>query len=201
LRRALETLASGGVVAAATESFFGLLCDIGDAGAVERLLSLKPRGSDKGIPVLLPALDHWGALTAELDAEALRVGSAFWPGPLSIALPARPEVDRRLCLDGRLAVRVPGPSVAAELVTALGRPLSATSANPSGMAPATTSEVVERLFLPRPWLHVEPGNAPGGAPSTVLVREGAGWRIARQGAVAAAELRCQLGRALDGPNS
>src|SRR5882672_2384327 len=137
LRAALAQLARGGVVAAATESYFGLLADIGNPNAVEALLALKPRGADKGVPTILPGREAWPALVAGGIPElAAAFAGALWPGGLSIALPAPDTVSSRVALDGTLAVRVPGASPAAELVQRFGRPLSATSANLPGAPPA-----------------------------------------------------------------
>jgi L-threonylcarbamoyladenylate synthase len=89
-------------------------------------------------------------------------------------------------LDGRVAVRVPGASPAAELVRAFGRPLTATSANLPGEPPATTALAVERAFgeaLRAGALTVWRDEAPGGLPSTLVVVEGNRARIARDGAV------------------
>src|SRR5450432_4124674 len=140
LAAALEQLAAGKVVAAATESFFGLLADIGNPRAVEALFALKPRGADKGVPTLLPSPAAWSALVeGDIPDLARAFAIAFWPGPLSIALPASPRVSPRVAEGGTLAVRLPGASVAAELATRFARPLSATSANLPGAPPATES--------------------------------------------------------------
>jgi tRNA A37 threonylcarbamoyladenosine synthetase subunit TsaC/SUA5/YrdC len=117
---------------------------------------------------------------------ASALADAFWPGGLSVALPAAPALDRRLLLDGRVAVRVPGPSPAAELARAFGRPLTATSANLPGEPPATTALAVERVFaaaLRDGTLTVWRDKASGGLPSTMVVVEGNRARIVREGAV------------------
>ena len=179
-------LERSGVVAIATESFFGLLADAGRPDAVERLSSLKPRGADKGMPLVLPDRAAWKALVVEIPRAASVLADAFWPGGLSIALPAARTLDRRLLLDGRVAVRVPGPSPAAELVRAFGRPLTATSANLPGEPPATTALAVERVFAEAARdgvLTVWRDEAPGGLPSTMVVVDGNHARIAREGAV------------------
>jgi L-threonylcarbamoyladenylate synthase len=179
-------LERGGVVAIATESFFGLLADAGRPDAVERLTSLKPRGADKGMPLVLPDRAAWKALVVEIPRSASALADAFWPGGLSIALPAAQALDRRLLLDERVAVRVPGASPAAELVRAFGRPLTATSANLPGEPPATTALAVERAFAEAVRggvLTVWRDEAPGGFPSTMVVVDGNRARIAREGAV------------------
>src|SRR5262245_19477563 len=127
----IERLEAGAVVAAATESFFGLLADATNAVAISALARLKPR-PDKGVPILLPNREAWRGLVVAIPPLAERLADRFWPGRLSIGLVARPEIDARLVLDGTIAVRLPGPSPAAELCARFGRPLTATSANLPG---------------------------------------------------------------------
>jgi len=187
IEAALAQLAAGKVVAAATESYFGLLADIDNPSAVEALFALKPRGADKGVPIILPSRAAWPALAAgEIPALAQAFADACWPGGLSIALPAAPNVPARVALDGSLAVRLPGASAAAEVARRFGRPLSATSANLPGAPPATRSTEVEAAFseaVARGVLFVLAGESPGGAPSTVARVSEVDYAVARVGAV------------------
>lgn len=200
----LDLLTRGGVAALPTESFFGLLADAGRPDAIERLLSLKPRGADKGMPLVLSSRDDWSALVTDVPNGAAALADAFWPGGLSIALRAAPSVDPRLLLDGRIAVRLPGASATRDLVAVYGRPLTATSANLPGEPPATTPRAVELSFpraLENGSLAVWSDVSPGGLPSTMVVfDEGRAW-IARDGAVARERVVEVLGKAgvsLDG---
>ena len=187
LEAALGQLAAGRVVAVATESYFGLLADIGNPLALDALFDLKPRGADKGVPVILPTHAAWRPLLAAAPpslAEAF--AAACWPGGLSIALTAAPTVSSRVALGGTLAVRLPGASRAAELVRRFGRPLSATSANLPGAPPAVYSREVETSFaqaIAKGVLLVLHGESPGGAPSTVVSVSEAEYAVARVGAV------------------
>jgi len=180
-------LEQGGVVAAATESFFGLLADIGQASAVEQLFGLKPRGADKGVPILLPSQTAWPELVAgPIPGLARAFADARWPGGLSIALPAAPWIEARVAREGTIAVRLPGESPAAEIARRVGRPLSATSANLPGQPPATRSSEVEAVFadaLTEGRLLVLRGDSPGGAPSTVVSVSGNEYRVDRAAAV------------------
>jgi len=189
LDAALAQLREGRVVAIATESYFGLLADAGSGAALSCLFSLKPRGADKGVPLLLPDVSSWARLVAAIPPTAERLAERFWPGALSIALPARADVDARVALGRSVAVRIPGPSPALDLVRAFGRPLTATSANLPGEPPARSDAAVKSAFgaaIADGRLLVVPGSAPGGKPSTIAVLDGAGLRIAREGAVPAA---------------
>ena len=167
----VAALERGLVVAIATESSFGLFADATRPDALDTLLRVKPRGAEKGIPVVLPDAASWQVLVPEVPRAAQALADAFWPGALSIALPARPGVDARLTLDGSVAVRVPGASPAAELAKFFGKPLTATSANPPGEPAALISEEVERSLaqpIAAGLLVVVPGVSPGGLPSTLL---------------------------------
>lgn len=186
----LAMLREGKVVAAATETFFGLLADASRPDAVDCLLSLKPRGADQGIPLLIPSLGAWEELVPVIPPLALTLAREFWPGPLTIATRADQKVDPRLILDGKIAVRLPGPSAAAEIVRWFNRPLTATSANLPGEPPAVRSaQVLTSFAMLGARLHVVPGEAPGGSPSTVVAVDGETVRTVRQGAIAAERVR------------
>jgi len=182
----VAALERGLVVAIATESSFGLFADATRPDALDTLLRVKPRGAEKGIPVVLPDAESWQLLVPEVPRAARSLSAVFWPGALSIALPARPGVDARLTLEGSVAVRVPGASPAAELARLFQRPLTATSANPPGEPPALISEEVERSLSPAleaGLLVVAPGVSPGGLPSTLLSVVGERVRAVRSGRV------------------
>jgi L-threonylcarbamoyladenylate synthase len=186
----LAQLEQGGVVAAATESLFGLLVDATRADAIDRLFALKPR-ADKGMPLLLPFERAWSELVTEIPSAAERLARAFWPGPMTIALPARPDLDPRLVFQGTVAVRLPGSCPAAEIARRFGKPLTATSANPTGQAPTPFAAVVREAFsgaVGDGRLVVLDDAAPGGAPSTVVVVRGDQVEIVRAGAIERAEV-------------
>jgi L-threonylcarbamoyladenylate synthase len=198
LERALRVLAGGGVVAVATETFFGLLADVRRAAAIDRVFSLKGRSATKGVALLLPNREAWPALVTDVPPLAARLADAFWPGPLTIALPARPGTDERLQSEGTIAVRWPGPSDASRLAAALGAPLTATSANLAGEPPAASAAEVEGAFagaIARAELLVISGHAPGGVPSTLVRVEGGAVRILRQGQIRQSDLAGVVPRA------
>jgi L-threonylcarbamoyladenylate synthase len=188
---ALSVLRAGGVVAAATESSFGLLVDAASSTAIDNLVALKPRGTDKAMPLILPNRAAWSVWIRECPPLAERLADAFWPGPLTIAVGAAPGVDSRLLLDDRIAVRWPRSSVAAMLAERLGRALTATSANPTGVPAAMRAEQVNQGFaaaIARSELVVVPGTALGAAPSSVVIVEGMAARIVRVGAIGAEQI-------------
>jgi L-threonylcarbamoyladenylate synthase len=183
LSQALSALAKGAVVAAATETFFGLLADPRHPRALDALFDVKGRAADKGVALLVSGRDDWRTLVDEIPEIAETLAERFWPGPLTIALPAREGLDPRLMVDGTVAARAPGPSDAARIVAAYGAPLTATSANRAGAPPCVTSDEVKAAFPEAAVsfaLTIVPGTAPGGEPSTLVAvtrHETTTWRI------------------------
>src|SRR3990170_424015 len=146
LARAVELLRSGGLVAYPTDTVYGIAADPRSDLAIERLFALKKR--DPGTAVPLIASDTEQAMAAgELGPRELRLAEAFWPGPLSIVVPAKPMVSRAV-LGHRdtVALRVPAHAVARELAAAFGFCITATSANPTGAAPAEAGEQVIEIL-------------------------------------------------------
>jgi L-threonylcarbamoyladenylate synthase len=198
LQLALRVLSEGGVAAAATETYFGLLADARRSGAVDRVISLKGRDASKGVALLLPSRDAWAPLVTEIPPLAAQLADAFWPGPLTIALPARPGIDARLQLDGTIAVRWPGPSDASRLTAAFGAPLTATSANLTGQPATEAAPDVAAAFpdaIGRGELCVVSGRAPGGAPSTLVRVDGVHVHVLRHGQIRESELAGVVPRA------
>jgi L-threonylcarbamoyladenylate synthase len=188
---AVAVLRRGGVVAAATESSFGLLASGLSSSALDLLFQIKPREPARGVGVILPDVASWLRLVASPQPELALLANAFWPGPLTLVTDAAHSVDGRLLVDGRIAVRVPGPSPAAEIVAAFNGPLTATSANLTGEPPCISSEQVKRAFsgpLAADLLHLHAADAPGGPPSTFVAFTDGGLVVLRSGAITPEEL-------------
>lgn len=183
LDRAIEHLKSGGVVAVAHETYFTLCADARRASAIDAVFALKEREEPRACAVLLPSVDAWAPFARDIPTAAQRLATRFWPGPLTIALAAGDEAHNALKFRGRIAVRVPGPSAALELVRAFGGPLTATSANPSGAPSSRTDDDVRGYFTGRGGLMILRGQADGGMPSTVVEIDGAAIRVVRPGAI------------------
>jgi len=132
------------------------------------------------IALLAPDLACVEGLT-ELNDAARALASRHWPGPLTLVVRAKPGLPAALVRDGTVGVRVPGASLALDLVRAFGGALTATSCNPSGHPAAQTAEEVRGYFGAR--LQILGEVTPGGAPSTLVDATGATVRILRQGAV------------------
>ncbi|MDH3818172.1 MAG: L-threonylcarbamoyladenylate synthase, partial [Myxococcales bacterium] len=140
LAELVKILEQGGIVACPTETWLGLLADARNHGAIERVAELKGRPADMPIALLLPDAQAVTEVASSFSGEAKALMQTYWPGPLTILLAARSGLSPRLTRDGKVGVRVPGPSPAADLVRAFGRPVTATSANLSGEPPLCSAE-------------------------------------------------------------
>jgi len=182
LRAAAAEIAAGGVVGFPTETFYGLAADPRSEQAVARLFALKGREASQPIGLIAADLAQVEQVV-DLPARARRLAHAFWPGPLTLVLPARVTLVAAVRSErGLVGVRVSSHPVARALAAAFGHPITATSANRSGEPPAETAEVVARLLPDLPVL-VDGGPAPGGAPSTVVEVGDGGITLLRPGAV------------------
>jgi len=197
LGAAVEALRAGGLVGFPTETVWGLAADARSPAALERLARWKGRAGEQPISILVADLDALAPLGIRVDAPARRLAAAFWPGPLTLVLPARaalaPGVARA---DGAVGVRCSPHPVAAALAAAAG-PLTATSLNRHGEPPARSRAEAERLCRgPDAPLLVGPDgpDAGGAPPSTVVDLTGARARVLRAGAIS----RDALARALGG---
>jgi L-threonylcarbamoyladenylate synthase len=181
--RAVTVLQRGGVVAYPTDTVYGIAVDPRHDEAAERLFAVK--GRERGMAVPLIAADAEQAFAAGLfGPRERRLAEHFWPGPLSIVVPAAAGLSRAV-LGGRdtVAVRVPAHAVARALAGAFGFCITATSANRSG-EPATQSPDAVGENLPALDLLLAAGDAPGGPPSTIVAFDAEGPVLVRAGAVA-----------------
>jgi L-threonylcarbamoyladenylate synthase len=194
VREAAEVLRRGGIVAYPTETFYGLGALARDAAAVERLARVKGRPDGKPLP-LLAADRAQVEEVALLGDVAARLADAFWPGPLTLVLPARAGLPAAITAGtGTVGIRVPGSAVARALARAAGGAIVSTSANPSGAPPPSAPGELAAVLAARLDLVLDAGRTPGGLPSTVVAIEGEGIRLVRDGAVPFGAVRAALRR-------
>jgi L-threonylcarbamoyladenylate synthase len=181
---AARCLRAGGLVAFPTETFYGLGADALDARAVEGVFRAKGRPADKPLLVLVDSIEMAETVAAEIPPRARRLMDRHWPGPLTLILRARPVMPSALTAStGTIGLRIPGHAVAAALVRAAGRPVTAPSANPHGVASPRTAEEVLAGLGDRVHLVLDGGPTAGGPASTLLDLTGPRPRLVRPGAV------------------
>ena len=168
--QAAECLARGGLVAFPTETVYGLGADATNGQAVARLYEAKGRPSFNPLIAHVPDLQSARKL-AIFNADAEALAAAFWPGPLTLVLPRRPDCPvSELATAGleTIAIRVPDHALARALLRAFGKPVVAPSANISGhVSPTTAAHVLEDLDE-KVDLIVDGGPAAVGIESTIV---------------------------------
>lgn len=180
---AAEVLRRGEAVVYPTETLYGLGVDALNPQALERLLRLKVRQAGKPTSVLVRDRDMLADLVDAIPAAADQLMQRFWPGPLTLVLAAKASVPQGLTAGtASIGVRISSHPVAQALVTALGRPLTAPSANPAGERPPTRIEYARDYFGEEVSLYLDAGDLPAEPPSTIVdVRDG--LRLLRAGAI------------------
>jgi L-threonylcarbamoyladenylate synthase len=170
---------------------YGLGVDARSDAAVERLVRVRGR-EGKPILVLVADLAMIATVAADVPAPARRLAARFWPGPLTIVLPARDGLAPALTAGtGTIGVRVPGHPVPRALARALGGPVTAPSANPPGAPPPRRLPEARAYFGEDVAVYVDGGELPGGA-STVAAVDDGGVRVLRPGPISEAALRAAL---------
>lgn len=183
LARGAAVLRAGGLVAFPTETFYGLGAAGLHAGAVRALFAAKGRPDDKPVLLLVDSL-AMAERVAEVSPVARRLMERYWPGPLTLVLPARAGVpDEVTASTGTVGLRLSPHPVARGLVRALGEPVTAPSANRSGAVPPTSAGQVLRELGEAIALVLDGGPTPGGLPSTVLDLTAHPPRVLRPGPV------------------
>ncbi len=181
---AAAVLRRGGLVAFPTETFYGLGAAALQAAAVRRVFAVKRRPDVKPVLVLVDSVAMVEALALDIPPGARALMAAHWPGALTLVLRARPHVPSEVtAATGTVGVRLPAHPVARALVTALGEPITAPSANLSGLAPPTTAAEVLTQLGDGVELVLDGGATAGGEPSTVLDVTVDPPRLVRAGAV------------------
>jgi L-threonylcarbamoyladenylate synthase len=195
--RAAFALRTGQVVAIPTDTVYGLAAAIDQPDAIDRLYAIKGRPDEKAIPVLISDPKHVRTLSPRLPATAARLAWSFWPGALTLVVPALPDLPRGVTDvtgDGvrTVAIRVPDSALARAIIEAAGGALAVTSANRSGAAPAVEAREVDGFELSPALLVIDGGRAPGGVPSTIVLATSEQPEILREGAISTSAIAAAI---------
>jgi L-threonylcarbamoyladenylate synthase len=184
IQEAAKWILAGGVVALPTDTLYGLAADPFSSAGVARVFAVKGRAAERALPLIASdvgqVVEHLGAL----PPAAQRLAERFWPGPLTLLLAAPPGLAREVTGGtGKVGVRVPADGVARAVCAAAGRPVTATSANLSGVPPTPDPDRVEQALGDRIDLLLDTGTTPGGAASTIVDVTGVEPVLVRAGAI------------------
>ncbi|WP_449408057.1 L-threonylcarbamoyladenylate synthase [Microbacterium maritypicum] len=207
MRHARQAIARGELIVMPTDTVYGVAADAFSPAAVQRLLDAKGRGRNQPPPVLIGSKETLAALAESVPEPVQRLVDAFWPGGLTIVLPAQPSLVWDLGeTQGTVAVRMPEGRVALELLAETG-PLAVSSANLTGRDAAISAYDAERMLGDSVAVYLADGISKEGVASTIvdatsLVPRGAEpttgtVRVLRAGAISREHLEEVLGDLLE----
>jgi L-threonylcarbamoyladenylate synthase len=183
VNRAVEILRLGGVVAYPTDTLYGLAVDPRSDVAARRLFTIKGRDAQVALPLIAADADQVEQ-AGRLGAIERRLAAAFWPGPLTLVLPATPILTPAILAGGdTVAIRVPAHAAACAVARAFGFCITSTSANLSGAPPTADPHVVRATLADRVDLLLDGGRLRGGPPSTIVRIENGRPTLLRAGAI------------------
>lgn len=184
----VDLVRRGGLLAVGTESSYALAASVSSLTALDRVIHAKERPSGKPLLVLIGEQGQLDALAGSVPSWFHAMINEFWPGPLTVIVPAQHGLSPVLTAGtGTIGIREPAPAFLRALLRHTG-PLTGTSANRSGQPSCLTAEEVDAALGHDVDLILDAGPAPGNPPSTLLsvVDEPA---VLRKGPVSAKEIQ------------
>lgn len=184
LHRVVGRLEDGSIIAYPTETFYGLGVKFDIEDSLKKLYEIKQRPKEKATPLIIGNTEILSVVTTPLSPIAILLIERFWPGPLTLVLPAKKNLSEYITAgSNKVAIRIPGESFALHLARTINFPITATSANLSGMPPAQDAETVMKYFGNKIDLIIDGGPAPSGLPTTIVDVTEDEIEIIREGAI------------------
>jgi len=183
LREAGATIRRGDLIVLPTDTVYGIAADAFSSAGIEALVTAKGRGRDMPVPVMVGAPSTLHGLVSRFPENGWDLVDAFWPGALTIVARHQPSLQWDLGdARGTVALRMPLHPVAIELLTATG-PLGVSSANKSGLAPATSASEAQDQLGTLVEVYLDGGPTLDSVPSTIVDLTGDAPRLLREGAL------------------
>lgn len=180
-----------GVLVMPTDSVYGIgVAALPGNPGLPRVFDIKRRDRDQTLPWLVSGKEDLYRFAEKIPVWATMLSDEFWPGALTIVVPASDEVpeEYRRAADGTIALRMPDSRLVRALAASVGMPLAVTSANSHGApSPASFSELEWRIVAEAD-LTLDGGNAPFGVASTIVGGMGAAPIVFREGAISSSEI-------------
>jgi L-threonylcarbamoyladenylate synthase len=184
LHRTVDILKNGGIVVYPTETFYGLGVKFDMEDSLKKLYDIKQRPEEKAMPLIIGNKGLLPVVAASINDMALLLIDRFWPGPLTLIFLAKENLSEYITAGTHMiAVRIPGESFALHLAKTANFPITATSANPSGLPPAQDAKTAKRYFGDKVDLIIDGGHISGGLPSTIVDVTGNKIKILREGVI------------------
>ena len=198
LRLARQALGRGDLVVLPTDTVYGVAADAFNPAAVQKLLDAKGRGRTSPPPVLVPSIETLDALAEHVTPEMRSLAEAFWPGGLTIVVPARTTLAWDLGdTNGTAALRMPDQAITLELLRESG-PLAVSSANLTGKPAALTATEARDALGDRIAVYLDSGESSGSRVGSTIVDAtptvtGKPVRVLRDGTVSRDAIRAIVG--------
>jgi L-threonylcarbamoyladenylate synthase len=184
LYHTVDILKNGGVVVYPTETFYGLGVKFDIEDSLKKLYDIKQRPEEKAMPLIIGNKGLLTVVAASINDTALLLMDRFWPGPLTLIFLAKENLSEYITAGThKVAVRIPGESFALHLAKAAHFPITATSANPSGLPPAQDAKTAKKYFGDKVDLIIDGGHTSGGLPSTIVDVTEDEIKMLREGAI------------------
>ncbi len=180
LEEALQTIINGGVIAFPTDTVYGIAVSAFNPPGIEKLYEIKERPNVKAIPVLVGTMEQLDQVASNLPPYARKLVNEFWPGALTLVVPALASLPPNLSPTPTIGVRMPDHLLLRELIRRSG-PLATTSANLSGYVNSLTAQEVVEQLGGRVNLVLDGGKTQGEIPSTVVDCTHEKGRVLREG--------------------
>lgn len=195
IERVVGFLNDGQVIAYPTETIYGLGADVFNRKAVKKIYDLKSRDFCLPISLLVSDLKMLKEVVSEIPDNVLAIIRKFWPGALTICLPASCSIPKGLVTTtGKVGIRMSSHPIASAIVARFGRPITTTSANLTDFPPSLSVKHVQKYFGAKIPCIVDGGECEPSRGSTVIDVAEETMRIIRDGAVPAEEvIKCFQG--------
>ncbi len=197
ISQVVDCLQRGEVVALPTDTFYGLAVDPVNLRAVDNIYELKTRARHKPLSLLIADVAQAYEVARNIDSAFDLLAEKFWPGPLTIVVKAGSKLPLRVTANtGNVALRVPEAPICRAVVSELGLPITATSANLRGLPECTYANCVREQFGEKIPLIVDGGPTARNIATTIVDLSGGpnSWMILREGAVPTHEIALTLQR-------
>lgn len=189
LEEAIGTLQHGGVIAFPTDTVYGIGASLEHPEALRRIYDLKGRSPDKPLPILIARVTMLDQLSPDVDERLVALAEQFWPGALTIILPAADHLPAEVkAPDNTIGVRLPNHSIPLTIAERAGGAIATTSANISGEDAAHAAAEIQHAFGSTIDVILDGGFSPQQNASTVIRVVDGEIVVLREGVISAAEL-------------
>ena len=185
INQAVKIIESGGIVCLPTDTQFGLSVDYKNDLALQKLINLKSRSENAGIPLLLANVDQLKLVTDTPPDDVINLCEHFWPGALTIVMPKNNSISEFVSGGhSGVALRIPNHDGPRGIAARLGRPITGTSANFTGMTPVGNYDEAQNNFNGLvDYVFPTSENITQGEPSTIIEFTNNKLNLLRQGAI------------------